>query len=232
MPENLNPRRFQRSEETLMKRILGIVTLFVIVLTGCSTIVHPNSSNTPSSQNKVNSSTVSEKTVPSSSQTEIDKFPDWFLQDLQMASSVHFPISASTYALNWNTFWGANMPVNIEGNKNIDVFEVTKKVWMAGYTGNKSESGYSYYWGTFDMKAFYERAKNSPQSLLPSPLTPIYMLGSDSGVGVLVPAISIELGNGGFLAFAPNQVITKSDHAGEDQYVVYPVQGIKIPSES
>lgn len=44
-----------------------------------------------------------------------------------------------------------------------------------------------------------------------------------------MPAVCVELGNGGFLAFAPNQVITISDHAGVDEYIVYSAEGVEIP---
>ena len=39
----------------------------------------------------------------------------------------------------------------------------------------------------------------------------------ETGINAFMPAISLDLGNGSFMAFAPNQVITKNKHAGVDQ---------------
>ena len=61
-------------------------------------------------------------------------------------------------------------------------------------------------------------------------ITFVYMLQSPSGVGTVVPTVSLALGNAMWLGFAHDEVITKSNHADVDQYVVYPVRGIAVPS--
>lgn len=82
------------------------------------------------------------------------------------------------------------------------------------------------------MQTFYRQAKN--YGTYPCDRTStVYMLESgphSGGVAVLVPAFSIDLGNGEFLALARNEVILKMSHAGTDQYVVYPVEGVRLPT--
>jgi hypothetical protein len=138
--------------------------------------------------------------------------PDWLLKDIEIASEVHFPINAYTYALNWNQLYSYG----------TDIFDSTKHIWIAGYTGIKKVSNYYNYTGSFSMKAMCQA--------IPQSITSVYFLESDKGVGVLVPAVSINYGADESLAFADNQVIIKNDHAGVDQYTVYPVKGIKIKS--
>lgn len=186
--------------------------LLIIMLLGCST-------NKPDS---VKQDTDLSTYTNTDGQGSVEKYPEWLTQDIQAASNTHFPILASTYALNWNG------PVSYDRN----IFETTKSVWIAGFTGKEEENDYSYYSGPFDIKVLYKNIENDPEFLGPnSAVTSIFMLESDKGAGILVPAISIDLGNGEFMAFANNQVITKSDHAGVDLYTVYPVQGIKINSQ-
>lgn len=152
------------------------------------------------------------------------QYPTWLLKDLRLAANIHFPLEAQTYALNWNG------PASIS-SFSVPIFEETKRLWIGGYTGLKRVENYTTYAGTFDMQAFYRQAKDD--STYPCDhISTVYMLQSgphSGGVAVLVPAFSIDLGNGEFMAFARNQVILKMSHAGADQYVVYPVQGVTLP---
>lgn len=211
---------------------VGFVLSIVGVLTGCATSGNGTSlttNNVASNKPLVSASGTSNSlSSPSNHTLSISiegKSPAWLVGDLKLASEAHFPVSGQTYALNLNAtpYDNAAKPFN--------VFSETKDLWIAGFTGDKTQEGYSFYFGLYDVKGLYNKVKTGTQLFKKG--TFIYMLESGSklgGVGQLVPAISIDLGNGAFMAFSSNQIITKSDHAGTDQYVVYPVQGIKIPS--
>lgn len=150
--------------------------------------------------------------------------PAWLTQDLSLAAAVRFPASAETYALDWNT------RSYTENAKPFNVLADTQRLWIGQYTGEQSRDGYWFYSGAFDISAYAQRVKAG--TTMCGPITPVYMLESEGGTGhtgQLVPALSLDLQNGEFLAFAPNQVITKSNHAGIDQYFVYSVKGVTAP---
>jgi hypothetical protein len=142
--------------------------------------------------------------------------PKWFLNDVKIAMNTHFPVMASNYGL-----WLSDAPLNLS------------QEWVGSYTGSVKLRSYSYYWGTFNMADFYKNlTKNSqPYKSIIGPVKSIYILETynQQGMAHWVHAESVELGNGGFLAFANNQVITNSLHAGVDSYTVVPVKGITIP---
>lgn len=127
------------------------------------------------------------------------------------------------YALNWNG------PTSMS-SFSLPIFEETKRLWIGGYTGLKRVENFTTYAGPFNLQKFYRQAKD--YGTYPCDrVSAVYMLQSgphSGGVAVLAPAFSIDLGNGEFLAFARNQVILKMSHAGADEYVVYPVQGVTL----
>lgn len=212
----------------------GVAFAVVGILAGCGTGNGTTSATDNTVAKKANTSPPSASTAKTSDTSSTHtrsipiegKSPTWLVHDLKLASEVHFPVLGHTYALNWNP------PADVSGVNPFNVFAETNNLWIAGYTGDKNQKSYSFYFGSYDVKGLYNKVKNGTQ--LFKKATYVYMLESGSkseGVGQLVPAISIDLGNGASMAFSSNQIITKSDHAGTDQYVVYPVEGIKLPNQ-
>ena len=209
----------------------GVALTIMGILAGCGTGNGTTSATGNTVTKKVNTSSPSATTAKTSDSLSKSiaikgKSPTWLVHDLKLASEVHFPVSGQTYALNWNP------PADVSGVHPFDALAETKDLWIAGYTGDKNQKSNSFYFGPYDVKGLYKQVKKGTQ--LFKKATYVFMLESGSkseGVGQLVPAISIDLGNGAFMAFSSNQIITKSDHAGTDQYVVYPVEGIKLPNQ-
>lgn len=157
-------------------------------------------------------------------QSHVRHYPSWLIKDLHLAATVHFPFVGDTYALNWNSDF-----TSIDLSK---VFSATRTLWIGGYTGADKEKSYSFYSGPFNIRSFYEDVKKRNSST-GSVAYPVFIEESghgSGGVGRLIPAMSMDLGNADFLAFAHDQVITRDNHAGVDQYVVYRVPGISVPS--
>lgn|GEM_PF-6313684 len=213
---------------------IGLALSIVGFLTGCETLDNGATALGNRVGNNTNTkapsvSTLENAASPPNRTRTISisgKGPAWLIHDLKLAAEVHVPLTVQTYALNWNATPHDNAV------KPFDAFSETKDLWMAGYTGDKRQKSYVFYAGTYDVKGLYASVKKGTQLFTKAAF--IYMLESGSksgGVGHLVPAISIDLGNGEFMAFSSNQIITRSEHSGFDQYVVYPVQGIQLPNE-
>lgn len=150
-----------------------------------------------------------------------EKYPKWLVNDIKIASQVHFPVLVQNYLFNWNNQRSDEWNFNT-----IEVGIETHRLWIGGYIGTSSQRNYGFYYGPFDIKGFYDQVVHGA-TFRPGQVSTVYMF--ESGINAFMPAISLDLGNGSFMAFAPNQVITKNEHAGVDQYALYPVKGIKIP---
>lgn len=213
----------------------GTIMLVVLVfLAGCSPSTHQNTSNsskavgpsTPSSSTESAGSDIENNTNDSSSITLTGRnFPDWFMNDLKLASEVKFPTKADEY-LNQDMDGQINYANRI---KSFDFWKVTGidgQLWVAGYTGTKTVSAYSSY---VNMIEYYQRVTNASNenNLNWGSLTPVLMFESDKTTFVSV--MSWYMGNARWIAFAPDKVIIKSNHAAVDMYEVINVPGIKIP---
>lgn len=211
------------------KIIILMLALLTLTLNGCSIRGRSTTSEAPDSwieQKEVEKMAVDKNDDQSFQKSTVYKFPEWFLKDLQIAVNVKFPIKAFTYNMNWS------LQDYESYSKKLDVSAVSKPILFAGYTGTQNESYYLYYCGPFDMKFLYEAIKKESQSIaIDDTLTPVYVLEPDKGANSLFPAIIVQMSNGESLAFADDQVITISNHAGMQTYIVYPVKGIKIPSQ-
>jgi hypothetical protein len=153
------------------------------------------------------------------------KFPDWFLQDLRIASRVSFPIEAAGYGLDLDEPGYEKPPSGVTAGYQLGVMG---QVWVGENAGSVGESSYSSYAGPIDMKSICERAESGPQGLSGASLSWIYVLEDHNGEGMFEAAVLCSLDNARYLAFAPGQVIIGSDHAARDEYDIYPVSGISI----
>lgn len=209
------------------KIIILMLALLTLTLNGCSTKSHSTTSEAPDNRIEQKEAVSVDKNADQSFQkSTVYRFPEWFMKDLQIAVNVRFPIRAYTYNMNWSS-------QDYESySKKIHVSAVSKPILFAGYTGIENESYYLYYCGPYDMKSLYEAIKEkSPAIETVGTLTPSYVLEPDKGADSLFPAMIIQMSNGESLAFTDDQVITISNHAGMQTYIVYPVKGIKIPSQ-
>lgn len=77
------------------------------------------------------------------------------------------------------------------------------------------------------MKELYQMVKNPSKDNYDywGSLTPVLLFESDKIN--FVPAMSWDRANAIWIAFAPDQVIIKCNHAGVDTYEVFNVPGIK-----
>lgn len=180
--------------------------------------------------NKIQSSTIDNGNSDSSSiRLTGSNLPDWFMNDLKLASEVNFPTIEDGYA------WNRNMS-DIQNNyfnriKGLNYWLGNNgQLWIGGYTGTKTVSSYSTYAGPFNMKEVYQMAKNpsNDNNDYWGSLTPVLLFESDKMN--FVPVMSWDRANSIWIAFAPDQVIIKSSHAAVDTYEVYNVPGIKIPT--
>lgn len=149
--------------------------------------------------------------------------PTWLVRDLGLAASAHFPRQATEYEMNWNAKAWDNSFLKVT---------IPQGLWIGGYDGAHQSRGYSF-WFPFDISKYDARVKarkpgvtKPPGPFCPVP-KPVFVQERDQ----LIPAMAIDLGNGGHLAFATNQVITESRHAGMDRLWVYDLPGVRAVAE-
>lgn len=220
-----------------------MILIAVLVLTaGCSPQARPNTpgttnadksvsppaAGTPEAANNGNPSSASD--TSSSVRLTAGNLPDWFTNDLKLASNVKFPSRCDGYA--WNRNMSDITNNYIERIKDFDFWQVTGihgQLWIAGYTGATIASSYSTYAGPFDMKNAYQQMKSGSSDYYWGSLTPVLFF--ESNKITFVPAVSWDRANAIWIAFAPGQVIIKSNHDGVDLYEVFNVPGIVIPGK-
>ncbi len=184
----------------------AIVLVIILFIAGCSPSTYKNTSDSSksvsSSISSANKLSTENKTESSSEKNETSdsfsirltgsNFPDWFMNDLRVASDIKFPTQEDGYA------WNQNMS-NIQNNyaNRIESFKYLEdgQLWIAGYAGTKTVSGYSTYAGPLDMKKVYQTVVNASKDKNDDwgSLTPVLLFESDKTN--FVPAMSWDWGN-------------------------------------
>jgi len=232
-----------RRRDAKYMHLFGMMVLvFIVFLTGCSHSTHQdtfNSSNSLSLSTPTTGTLNTENKIESSSKVTGDSssitltgsnFPDWFMNDLKLASVVKFPTKADEYSLNQDMGGKINYADRIKSFDFWNVTGINGQLWVAGYTGTKTVSAYLTYAGPIDMKEVFQTVTNAPNenNFDWGSLTPVLMFESDKIT--FVSTMSWDRGNGIWIVFAPDQVIIKSNHHAVDMYEVITVPGIRIPT--
>lgn len=136
--------------------------------------------------------------------------PAWFLRDIQLAERVN-PIIGANYILNYGETSVPNSPQ-------------MNRVWYGALSGHGKNVAFGYSWA-----GVYQQAKQA----VSQPLTAINVLEQtkqgETTIGLLVPAISVDISNGDFVGFSNGQAILATDKSGTVYYSVYPVKGVSVP---
>lgn len=139
--------------------------------------------------------------------TTVARIPQWFLNDVQIAEHTKLS-SGSNYAL----YEGSDYQ-----------FAGTMKTLFGVYSG----AGHDIDFG-MSLQGLSNGLRTNPR--LYGPLTDINVMERiwqvKKPIGEMVPAVSIDVGNTNYLAFANNQIITASSKSGYIRYTVYSVKGI------
>lgn len=216
-----------------MKKIVISAISFGLIgmlLTGCgvSNTKSFNSSATspsPTANNKSNSAVKSPSKIVKTTQskrTNNKNIPKWFKNDYKIASSAKFPIQANTYELSLDE---VTHKIN-SGSLRSSFQKQTKNLWLGQLTTSQNRTNFNYGFQKLDgnissinnqTKTIFVQEQNNGNS------------GWGNKMGYFVPAKYVNWGNGEFLAFASNQVITMYEHDAVISYTVYPIKGIKVP---
>lgn len=197
----------------------GVTLTIMGILAGCGTVDGASSatSHDTASSSATNTAaphhqsslTITSKTGASGVRTP--NIPQWFLKDVQMAEHVNLS-TGSNYILYYGSAPGFN------------VNKAMTHSWFGVYRG----MGKPIDFGT-NLRGVYKTLQNNPEQY--GQLSNIHVLEqsqqNEKPTGKVVSAVCVNVGNGDYLAFANNQIITASDNSGYIRYTVHSLKGIK-----
>lgn len=140
----------------------------------------------------------------------MSSIPNWFRDDVKIAEHAKLS-SGANYAL----YTGSD-----------DKFRANMRPLFGVYGGMGHDIDFG-----MNLHGLYNGLKTN--RALYGPLTDINVMEriwqAKKPIGEMVPAVSMDIGNANYLAFADGQIITASTKSGYIRYTVYSVKGVKVP---
>lgn len=189
------------------------------LLAGCGTTNGTTSSTESNNASASITSTVSPKDHSNSSKklktgasnVRTPNVPQWFLQDVKIAEHANLSTGA-----NYILYYGSSPSFNVNN--------AMTHSWFGVYRG----MGKPIDFGT-NLQVIYQTLQSDPRQY--GELSNIHVMEqtqqSNKPTGEVVSAMCVNVGNGDYVAFANNQIITASDNSGYIRYTVHSLKGIR-----